>query len=1481
MSSQPLVLNVILDWDDFLVHQDSQEKWKEDSSRDHEFIRSQLTKILKEVDKTIDSVEMMMQEGNTSNLYFETETVIRFKVIIEFKGETYNAKKLLKKLVSRSELRGVYFSLDSSCEESLFSRKAGSLKGTVYQQTELKSFKLGTMVGVGNFVSFFDSAKVNPMQLQFMDMECKFRNDLASLHVLFYDPLPRMQQYYDYNNNVTGFMRGNQYELKLKYESIHSIVMHPSDTTLEVILILKCPPLLYKKPLFDKPILNKTTGFCREKTFHMRNIPGNNNHFQLYPHIFGRCNVLSLKLPLTDGKRNGYYKPKCPWDIMSKMKKFTDFKTCIPFYIANVSITQINTSGDILPVLPKFLLANYDLYYAFTCCTSLNHQLIADLTLSRKSVDGNQRSDWNSFWSLVEEKFKESPESVERSFYEIFHSLRRNSFIRILKDFAKIFGLKQGDAKKADHPGICKIRRAVLTPTRMIFMPPHPSVKSRLFNLCNPDFILRVQIRDDNGLLLPFTLGSGASEQMQLALLRSYIKDLILDGVRVEPKLTEMSRVYKFLATTSSQLREHGLVLYAKDSLNRQAKDLRDMVGNFSEIKCVGKYIARVGQTLSQMLSFITIDEAVVTKKDVKRGRHPRSGNPYNFTDGIGKVSKKRARQMADSIGLGPEDEVPSAFQIRYKGFKGMVVVDPYLLPDKDFVFRESMRKFESETKSLEIIKISESRPVYLNRHLINLLDQLGTDFKVFEKLLNDSLKPVAQSLLNETAARETLLKYCSFLYSLLDMKSVSAAGISVLSDPFLRKVLETVLRKNLRELKEKARIPIPFDSGRMMFGVVDEYGVLEYGQVFVQYTNEETGTKVVKGDVMVTRNPCMHPGDIRMLRAVDNDKVRQKLGHIKDCIVFPQKGHRPHPNEMGGGDLDGDEYAVIWMKDLFITKNVQPMDFSDGLEVKLKPNVNQIEDDHVLDFICEFIQSDSVGLIANAWLAASDIKSQGIHDPFCLELCEKYSTALDFAKTGKNCSLSPEEEIYRYPHYFEKGAEKYSYISSRALGKIFDRVGLFELALSDSLHEQQDSSQNWKLNPNFIHPDWKKYEEVALTDYSYYESRITSLMKEVGVDSEVSLLSTILEKNDRFFSGKKDTTDLQELLMRLVKDEFDAFRRRFQKLGDDYDMPFDERLKKASAYYVISYRKNKQLSAPELQNTQIKLLGFHWISSQELSQLVHFNHDFKTFDTDVEEIESCNTNRLTIAIDEHLCTQRIPRYSSENILLDLLSYIGVKDMVIEEIFCRWIRKHPIHSLRLKIDNEALVTKMKTFVADAYSLLKEKEEKITVGSVTIKSLQLLIDSWIQMEKSEASTTLHQLGLAAITTYNRMMQTTSIYALVGSSGNEVEMNETSKLPGDQNSMKHYHISLVWSQRFDDMVSEIGYTHVLHYLKAQSQVKDIVGFVHFKGSYRYWMVTAIGNKWQLDFLNNIVIQKNFFKTTVKAINKRLEDEGHPTF
>ncbi|KAG5038118.1 hypothetical protein JHK86_018958 [Glycine max] len=80
---------------------------------------------------------------------------------------------------------------------------------------------------------------------------------------------------------------------------------------------------------------------------------------------------------------------------------------------------------------------------------------------------------------------------------------------------------------------------------------------------------------------------------------------------------------------------------------------------------------------------------------DVKKLTH--NGNEYVFSDGIGKISLEFAWIVAKKYGY---DSTPSAFQIKYGGYKGVVAVDPtscYKLS-----LRKSMQKYDSINTKLD-----------------------------------------------------------------------------------------------------------------------------------------------------------------------------------------------------------------------------------------------------------------------------------------------------------------------------------------------------------------------------------------------------------------------------------------------------------------------------------------------------------------------------------------------------------------------------------------------------------------------------------------------------------------------------------------------------------------------------------------------------------------------------------------------------------
>ena len=73
--------------------------------------------------------------------------------------------------------------------------------------------------------------------------------------------------------------------------------------------------------------------------------------------------------------------------------------------------------------------------------------------------------------------------------------------------------------------------------------------------------------------------------------------------------------------------------------------------------------------------------------------------------------------------------------------------------------------------------------------------------------------------------------------------------------------------------------------------GCLDETRTLKYGQVFIQASNKANDRMIeqVTGKVVVAKNPCLHPGDVRILEAV----YHPVLDHMVDCVVFPQQGLR------------------------------------------------------------------------------------------------------------------------------------------------------------------------------------------------------------------------------------------------------------------------------------------------------------------------------------------------------------------------------------------------------------------------------------------------------------------------------------------------------------------------------------------------------------------------------------------------------------
>ena len=259
-------------------------------------------------------------------------------------------------------------------------------------------------------------------------------------------------------------------------------------------------------------------------------------------------------------------------------------------------------------------------------------------------------------------------------------------------------------------------------------------------------------------------------------------------------------------------------------------------------------------------------------------------GRTLCFSDGVGVISPWMAAKLAKKVKSSDSEWCPSAFQIRcggYKGnysswstvgsqilfLKGMVCLDVANIISDSKVgvcFRPSMNKFTAKNHSIDVVRVASNPPLaYLNRQIILILSAKGIADDVFLSLQKEMLERSLALTQEPKKAYEALR----------DLNEFGGNGfhtflIDVLSklgkhkEPFTQRLLYAVQAFLIQELRKKAKILVP--NSWSLFGVVDDTGILEYGQCFVQIHNHHrqgSVANIVKGPVVVTRNPCFHPG--------------------------------------------------------------------------------------------------------------------------------------------------------------------------------------------------------------------------------------------------------------------------------------------------------------------------------------------------------------------------------------------------------------------------------------------------------------------------------------------------------------------------------------------------------------------------------------------------------------------------------------------
>lgn len=788
---------------------------------------------------------------------------------------------------------------------------------------------------------------------------------------------------------------------------------------------------------------------------------------------------------------------------------------------------------------------------------------------------------------------RHKPRAQRQSSQENLPSLLR----RVTQDFVREHQKPRPLLAPPPQRGVYLSYHLILTPTRDILEGPFPDQSnSVLRRYGHSECFLRVSFQDENRSKLHREVDCSIRNLLEVR-----CRSTLLNGCRVA------GRQFQFLGYSMSGLKEHSVwfVTPFKDENGKllNAQSIRDNLGDFSKLH---KQPARLAARWSQAFSG-TNPSITLLPKEVDfhcPDRYSPSGGL--MTDGCSSISVELVRDIWRSMQKGKKRSaklrhIPSAFQFRLGGAKGMVVQDP-TIQGKIVRLRPSQIKFDApENLTFDVQSTSaEPKPMFLNRPLISLLEFLGVDTQRIIELQDDDICKAQSVRLSCTDASKVMQQHgmgASFhLPSLFsNLSSILQLEIGdTEDDPSLwtNKLIESSLccaeTHILRELKYRAHIAVP--GSYTLLGVSDEWGCLKEGEIYATVFDERTGfVQRITGKVAITRSPQIHPGDLQVVTAVH----RPELDHLMNVVVFSCQGERALASCLGGGDLDGDTFNLILDPRLLPTKHFKPGEYT-AATIKTTLRACGISD--VADFVINYIQADLIGPIAISHLRFSDLKDPSCTE--CVRLANFASQALDFPKSGTPVNFFSIPWLPRSqprPDFLAKEGDditsKQFYNSPKLLGQLYRRVPMrkgIPTAWNGNHSPSDGATVNVALSravslhnlglSNMTHPSGELLEEMTYLLNAYCEQLLIigqahtiSKNKAVHV-SEAELVSGTITANWSDHQRQKNAVAAMNLqtreLVRRVRTEFQ---------GEDPQTPETEAYEEDEDYEDFTFHEESE----------------------------------------------------------------------------------------------------------------------------------------------------------------------------------------------------------------------------------------------------------------------------------------------------------------
>ncbi|KAI5993225.1 RNA dependent RNA polymerase-domain-containing protein [Pisolithus albus] len=698
--------------------------------------------------------------------------------------------------------------------------------------------------------------------------------------------------------------------------------------------------------------------------------------------------------------------------------------------------------------------------------------------------------------------------------------------------------------------GLFFCHRVTLSPTRLLLEGPNTSQSNRIIREFQgyEDYFLRVSFRDEDRLQYRCTRDVDGE-----TLFRNRVGKVLKEGLYLA------GRRFEFLGYSCSALKTHAVWFVSPFQHSTKgwvtADYVRNNLGNFEGvIYSPSKYGARMAQAFTATEASVKLHKSQWSEMpDIKC-------DDIVFTDGVGTISQGLATMIWQTLRGSDSDNStsavqPTAYQIRFLGYKGMVAVDPHL-EGIYMRLRPSMRKFDVEGNDHAEIEIAsafgEPNPAQLNRPLVSVLEDRGIPIPSFLKLQEEAVSSTRSAARSVPLFVDLLKNHnlCEDFWVPDILRRLNRLGFELnpgnprkrLDTPFLSSLRSSVINYVLRGIKYRARIPIP--ESYMFPGVADEGPAyvkmgfedvycLPEGKIFacIQNSRDEEPTWI-RGPCIIYRSPVIHPGDVQRVEAIGKPPRNCLFGTLRNVVVFPAQGSRSLPNSLAGGDLDGDTYEVVQYWPLLGLQPQEPAAYPPAEPYKLDRR-STIHD--VCKFIVEFINSDNVAFdngrqvmfrrhaiphFVNVTTYLSDQLEGGTLNTACLKLAELHSRAVDYLKNGRKVTINelpwtaalsqPDWREPEQPNQFSSYRDHRK--SPRALGWLYRNI-----MLAEDRHPHMQSGWNdalssalWSLVRRRLHG------RRPSTDRSWLDSIYATYREELKyISTTYSLSKTPLSEEE------------------------------------------------------------------------------------------------------------------------------------------------------------------------------------------------------------------------------------------------------------------------------------------------------------------------------------------------------------------------------